>query len=79
MTNIAAGQLRTWARNIRQAADDLFPPGELAHADHVLTDIPDDTSASELLTSGRTAGAHRLVARDNLYSIATALEEAADS
>ena len=69
MTDIAAGQLRAWAHNIRQAADDLFPPGEL----------PGNPSASDLPTAGHASAGHRLVARDNLYGVAAALEEAADS
>ena len=68
MTDIAAGQLHGWAHNIRQAADELFPPHE----------PPANPSTSEL-PAGHTAAGHRLVARDNLYSIAAALEQAADS
>jgi len=69
MTDIAEGQLRAWAHNIRLAADDLFPPGELVS----------NPSANDLPAAGHAAAVHRLVARDNLYSIAAAIEEAADS
>lgn len=79
MTVVAASQLRIWAHNIRQAADDLFPPGELAHTDQELTEVPEETDVGDLLSARHGAGGHRLVARDNLYGIAAALEEAADS
>jgi len=36
-------------------------------------------SANDLSAAGHDAAVHRLVARDNLYSIAAAIEEAADS
>lgn len=77
MTVVPASQLRIWAHNIRQAADDLFPPGELAHTEQVLAEDPKD--AGDQVAAWDRAGSDRLVARDNLYDIAAALEEVADA
>jgi transposase-like protein len=75
---INPNQLRSWALQLRQAADAIHPPHEMAQADQFEASLPDNPSLEEVRDLASMAGEHWIWA-SNLRSIAGDMESWAAS
>jgi hypothetical protein len=74
---VPAEQLRMWARSLRDAADILNPPHEVAATDQLAAALPDKPTLEELVELTRTLGGTRWAEASGLRLIASDMESRA--